>query len=56
LNDELRKALASGEMRDRLARMAAEPAPMTAAEFAAFIRAEIAKYEKVVRFSGAKVD
>jgi tripartite-type tricarboxylate transporter receptor subunit TctC len=56
LNDELRKALASGEMRDRLARMAAEPAPMTAADFAAFIRAELAKYEKVVRFSGAKVD
>jgi tripartite-type tricarboxylate transporter receptor subunit TctC len=56
LNDEFRRALASGEMRERLARMGAEPAPMTSAEFAAFIRAELAKYEKVVKFSGAKVD
>ncbi len=56
LSDEFRKALASGEMRERLARMGAEPAPMTPAEFAAFVRAELAKYEKVVKFSGAKVD
>jgi tripartite-type tricarboxylate transporter receptor subunit TctC len=56
LHDEFRKALASAEMRDRLSRMGAEPAPTTPAEFAAFIRAELAKYEKVVKFSGAKVD
>ena len=56
LSDELRKALASPELRDRLARMGAEPAPSTSAEFAAFVRSELAKYEKVVKFSGAKVD
>lgn len=56
LNDEFRRALASSEMRERLARMGAEPAPTTPAEFAAFVRKELAKYEKVVKFSGAKVD
>jgi hypothetical protein len=56
LNDEFRKALASADMRERLVRMGAEPAPNSPAEFAAFIRSELAKYEKVVKFSGAKVD
>lgn len=56
LNEEFRRALATGEMRERLARMGAEPAPTTPSEFAAFVRKELAKYEKVVKFSGAKVD
>lgn len=56
LNDTLRAALASSEMRERLARMGAEPAPTSAAEFAAFVKAELAKYERVVRYSGARVD
>jgi len=56
LNEELRKALLTTEMRERLAKMGAEPAPTSPAEFAAFIRTELAKYEKVVKFSGAKVD
>jgi hypothetical protein len=42
-------------MRERLARMGAE-APTTPAEFAALIRSELAKYERVVKFSGARVD
>ena len=56
LSDGLRSALASPDLRERLARMGAEPAPSTSAEFAAFVRSELAKYEKVVKFSGAKVD
>jgi tripartite-type tricarboxylate transporter receptor subunit TctC len=56
LNEELRKALLTTEMRERLAKMGAEPAPTSPAEFAAFVRTELAKYEKVVKFSGAKVD
>ncbi len=56
LNEELKKALLTPEMRERLTRMGAEPAPNSPAEFAAFIRAEMAKYEKVVKYSGAKVD
>jgi tripartite-type tricarboxylate transporter receptor subunit TctC len=56
LNDEFRKALVTAEMRERLSRMGAEPSPTSPAEFSAFIRAELAKYEKVVKFSGARVD
>jgi tripartite-type tricarboxylate transporter receptor subunit TctC len=56
LNDEFRRALATPEMRERLKNMGAEPAPSSPEQFAAFIRAELAKYEKVVKFSGARVD
>jgi tripartite-type tricarboxylate transporter receptor subunit TctC len=56
LNQEMRKALTTPEMRERLSRMGAEPSPTTPEQFSAFIRAELAKYEKVVKFSGAKVD
>jgi tripartite-type tricarboxylate transporter receptor subunit TctC len=56
INAALRAALVGTEMRERLARMGAEPAPSTPAGFAALIQAELAKYREVVRFSGAKVD
>ncbi len=56
LNDEFRKALVTPELRERLARMGAEPAQTSPEQFAAFVRAELARYEKVVKFSGAKVD
>ena len=56
LNEEFRKALLTPEMRERLKAMGAEPSPTTPEQFADFIRAELAKYEKVVKFSGARVD
>jgi tripartite-type tricarboxylate transporter receptor subunit TctC len=56
LNTAFTTALQSPEMRERLARMGAEPAPMASAEFARFVHTELAKYEKVVKFSGARVD
>jgi tripartite-type tricarboxylate transporter receptor subunit TctC len=56
ISTSMRAALASNEMRERLARMGAEPAPTTPAAFAALIQSELAKYQQVVRFSGAKVD
>jgi tripartite-type tricarboxylate transporter receptor subunit TctC len=43
-------------MRERLGRMGAEPAPMSSEQFAQLVRSELAKYEKVVKFSGARVD
>jgi tripartite-type tricarboxylate transporter receptor subunit TctC len=49
-------ALASAEVKARLATLMAEPAPTTPEAFAAFVRAEHARYEKVVKASGAKAD
>ncbi|MCL4184515.1 MAG: tripartite tricarboxylate transporter substrate binding protein [Burkholderiaceae bacterium] len=56
LNAEFTKALASAEIRDRLARMGAEPAPMSPDAFGRFVRAEQAKYQRVVKASGARIE
>jgi tripartite-type tricarboxylate transporter receptor subunit TctC len=55
-NADVVKILQSPEMRERLVAQGAEAAPTTPAEFAAFIAAEVPKYAKIVRASGAKVD
>jgi len=49
-------ALQSPEVKARAAALMAEPAPTTPAQFAAFVRAELAKYGPVVKASGAKLD
>jgi tripartite-type tricarboxylate transporter receptor subunit TctC len=57
LNAEIVRALNTNDMRERLQKMGAEPlAGNTPEHFAAFIRSEAAKYAKVVKASGAKVD
>ncbi|MBI5255678.1 MAG: tripartite tricarboxylate transporter substrate binding protein [Burkholderiales bacterium] len=56
LNKAFVEALASAELRARMATLMAEPAPTTPEQFSAFVRAELAKYEPVVKASGAKVD
>ena len=56
LNTELVRALARPEVRERLAGFAAEPGGDTPAEFGEFIRRELAKYAKIVKTSGARVD
>jgi len=57
LNAEVVRALNAKDMRERLEKMGAEPpANNTPEHFAAFIRAEAAKYARVVKESGAKVD
>jgi len=56
LNAGIIAALKSPDLRERLAAMGAEPKPDTPAQFAAFVKAELAKYEKVVKASGARVD
>ena len=56
LNKAFVDALNSAELKARLATLLAEPAPSTPEAFGAFVRAEHAKYEKVVKASGAKAD
>lgn len=56
LNQAFVAALQSPEARSRFAQLMAEPVPNTPEEFGAFMRSELAKYERVVKTSGAKVD
>jgi tripartite-type tricarboxylate transporter receptor subunit TctC len=56
LNQAFVAALQSPEAKTRFTGLMAEPVPSTPEEFGAFMKAELAKYEKVVKLSGAKVD
>jgi len=56
LNHAFVAGLQSPEARSRFAGLMAEPVTSTPEEFGNFIKAELAKYEKVVKLSGAKVD
>ncbi|MEO5671205.1 MAG: tripartite tricarboxylate transporter substrate binding protein [Ramlibacter sp.] len=56
LNQAFVSALQSPEAKTRFAGLMAEPVISTPDEFGAFMKAELAKYEKVVKQSGAKVD
>ena len=56
LNKAFVEALGSPELKARAAALMAELAPDTPEQFAAFVRSELAKYETVVKASGAKVD
>jgi tripartite-type tricarboxylate transporter receptor subunit TctC len=56
LNHAFVAALNSPEAKTRFASLMAEPVPTTPEQFGAFMKAERAKYEKVVKASGAKVD
>jgi len=56
LNKAFVDALGSPELKTRMATLMAEPSPTTPAQFAAFVRAELSKYEAVVKASGASVD
>ena len=56
LNTAFVDALASPELKARLAGLYAEPIAMPPAGFAAFVGVELAKYERVVKASGARVE
>ncbi len=56
LNGDIVTILTTAEMKERLASLGAEPAPMSPDEFGRFVQDEIAKWSKVVKESGAKVD
>jgi tripartite-type tricarboxylate transporter receptor subunit TctC len=56
LNQAFVAALQSPEAKTRFASLMAEPVATTPEQFGEFMKAELAKYEKVVKASGAKVD
>ncbi|MGE5465639.1 MAG: Bug family tripartite tricarboxylate transporter substrate binding protein [Methanocella sp.] len=53
---EVVKLLKTGEVRDRFAQLGAEGVGSTPDAYTAFLKNEIAKWEKVVKASGAKAD
>jgi tripartite-type tricarboxylate transporter receptor subunit TctC len=56
LNTEINKILARPDVKETLAKQGAVGMSMTPAEFDAFLRAQIAKWEKVVKSAGLKLD
>ena len=56
LNTAFVAALNTPEVKTRFADLMAEPAPSTPAQFAQLIQRELARYEKVVKASGAKAE
>ena len=53
---ETAKALQSPDVRERFAREGAEPVGSSPADFTGYVRAEYAKYTRIVRDSGIKAD
>jgi tripartite-type tricarboxylate transporter receptor subunit TctC len=56
LHAEFTKALAMPDVREKMLALGAEPVGSTPAEFAAYVKSEAAKYAKLIKASGAKVD
>lgn len=56
LNQAFVAALNSPEAKTRFAALLAEPVASTPEQFGVFMKSELAKYEKVVKASGARVD
>lgn len=56
LHAEFAKALAVPEVREKMLSLGAEPVGNTPEEFTAFVKSEAAKYARLVKASGARVD
>jgi len=54
INSELNKAMQQPEVQDRLAKLGAEPMPMTPEQFDAFIKEQYEELGKIMRAAGAK--
>ena len=56
LNSEINKILAEPETRQKLLDAGANVVPLSIEEFAAFVKAESEKYERIIRLTGVKPD
>ena len=54
LNRELVKVLGSQDVKDQFAQHSAEASPSTPEEFGAYVKQEIARWQKVARDAGVK--
>jgi tripartite-type tricarboxylate transporter receptor subunit TctC len=54
--DECRHVLGISDVRDRLRDLGYEPVGSTPAEFAAYIKSELAKWSEVIRKGGIKAE
>jgi tripartite-type tricarboxylate transporter receptor subunit TctC len=56
VNADVAAILEAPDLKQRLEQLGADPAPQSPADFARYVREEIAKWAKVVKASGATVD
>lgn len=56
LNEEISSSLQTAEMRERLLRLGAEPFSSTPEKFADYIKSETAKYAKIVKDIGIRIE
>jgi tripartite-type tricarboxylate transporter receptor subunit TctC len=56
MNAEINRALSLPEVRDTLVKRGLDPIPSTPERFGDFIRSEIAKYARIVKDAGVKID
>jgi tripartite-type tricarboxylate transporter receptor subunit TctC len=56
LNREAAKALGAADVRERYAGMGVDPAPSTPEQAAAYLKSETAKYAKVVKAIGLRIE
>jgi tripartite-type tricarboxylate transporter receptor subunit TctC len=56
INADIVSLLGAVDVRERLASLGAEPQPLAPEAFVRFVRDDIAKWARVVKESGAKID
>ncbi len=56
LRDDVVRAMAAPDLREKLAAQGAEPSSFTPAQFAAFLRSETQRWTEVIKASGIKVE